>query len=309
MIAVLLTSCSVEKEVVGQKKIKIVTTLFPLTEFAKAVVKDKADVTLLIPPGVEAHDYDPKPSDIKLINEADIFIYTSDDMEPWVADILKGIDNKGLVVIKASDGINLIQSKDDTREKANDSDGTNNTGDLHGTYDPHFWLDFTNDEIVVDKIANVISGRNQEYMQFYLANAISYKEQLDALDKRYSDGLKDCKTREFIFAGHAAFAYLDKRYNLDTVSLYGISPDTEPTPMKMKEIIDIANKMQTNYIFFETFVDSKVAQTLAFEIKKETLVLNPGDNVGKDEVDAGETFISLMDNNLANLEKGLGCSS
>ena len=67
----------------------MITSLFPLYDFAKNIGGDRADVTLLLPPGVESHSFEPRPADIAKINEADIFVYTGKFMEPWVDDLAK----------------------------------------------------------------------------------------------------------------------------------------------------------------------------------------------------------------------------
>lgn len=86
----------------------IVTTLFPQYDFARQLVKDKAEVVLLLSPGVESHDFEPTPSDIILINKADLFIYTGDEMEPWVAKILDSIDNEEVTILDVSEGVETI---------------------------------------------------------------------------------------------------------------------------------------------------------------------------------------------------------
>ncbi len=96
------------EEPVQTKKLKVITTLFPVYDMAKNIGADKADVSLLLPPGVEAHSFEPKPSDIVRINEADFFVYTGKFMEPWAEDVIKGIVNKNLVVVDASQGTTMI---------------------------------------------------------------------------------------------------------------------------------------------------------------------------------------------------------
>ncbi len=102
------------KEVKGSK-ISVVTTLFPLYDFAKEIGGDKVQVSLLLPPGVEAHAYEPKPSDIVRINESDLFVYTGKFMEPWAEDIIKGITNKDTKIVDSSIGIELM--KEDSHEE------------------------------------------------------------------------------------------------------------------------------------------------------------------------------------------------
>ncbi len=103
-------SCALAQESKG--KLEVVTTLFPTYDFAKQIGKDKVNVSLLLPPGVESHTFEPKPQDVVRINKADIFIYTGKYMEPWAEDLLKGVSNKKLVVVDASKGIELMSEAD-----------------------------------------------------------------------------------------------------------------------------------------------------------------------------------------------------
>ena len=108
-MALSICSCGVGKYAeLDENKLLIVTTLFPQYDFAKQIAGDKAEVVLLLSPGVESHDFEPTPSDIILINKADLFIYTGDEMEPWVVTILDSIDNQELNVLDVSEGIELI---------------------------------------------------------------------------------------------------------------------------------------------------------------------------------------------------------
>ena len=110
ILGVVLASCAKKGAVEGGKKrITVVTTLFPLYDFARTIGQDKVEVTLLLPPGVEAHSFEPRPADIVRINTADVFVYTGRFMEPWVADLLQSMTNKTLVVVDASRGVNLIE--------------------------------------------------------------------------------------------------------------------------------------------------------------------------------------------------------
>ena len=109
ILMVSVTGCNIGKYAnLDSDKPLIVTTLFPQYDFARQLVKDKAEVVLLLSPGVESHDFEPTPSDIILINKADLFIYTGDEMEPWVAKILDSIDNEELTILDVSQGVETI---------------------------------------------------------------------------------------------------------------------------------------------------------------------------------------------------------
>ena len=433
-------------------KISVVTTLFPLYEFTKEVGGDKVEVILLLPPGAEAHTFEPKPSDIKKINSADIFLYVGAGMEPWAHDIVEGSNNKDLLILDASSKVTLLKSEEheniheegehsfewagvfeldageytwtfakvdgkyaDTamkiiiletedsdahgithiEEKAEELMGSSNLEiknhgstliprdaayqlifeeDLdvssfkikiekkgnyifftehapfefeagehffkdsegknmepsaeepesghghthehetteeghhhHGEYDPHIWLDFENDQKIVNAIAESLSQKDPSNVDFYLKKAQYYNAKLCKLHEDYASSLSNCKQHEFISGGHNAFAYLAHKYNLETISAFGISPDSEPTPQKIKEIVDLTKERGIKYIYFEKLVNPKMAETIAGEVGAKTLVLNPAHNLLKEQFQQGITFISLMEENLINLKTGLEC--
>jgi len=288
-ISLILLSCEKKIEkVAGEKKLKVVTSLFPLYDFARNIGKEKTDVTLLLPPGVEPHSFEPRPGDILKINEADIFIYTGRFMEPWVEDILKGIGSQGPLIIDSSKVIRLTEEA--------------------GKRDPHIWLDFSNAKKMVVNILDGFLRRDLSNKGFYLKNAEEYKKKLDELDKKFKDSLSSCKKDTIIHGGHFAFGYLAKRYNLKYISAYkGFSPDAEPTPGSLIELSKKLKEHDIKYIFYEELISPKVSEAIARETGAKLLMLHGAHNVTKDEMDRGVTFISLMEQNLNNLKVGLQC--
>ncbi len=281
------------------EKARVITSVFPLLEFARAVSGERGEVSLLLPPGAEIHTWQPRPSDIVRLSSADLFIFIGARMEPWLDGILKSIKNPGLQVLEASQGLALMD--------AGTLDETEDHGHLHGTLDPHVWLDFGYDQVIVDRIAAALSGLDPEGSPIYRENALAYKEKLRQLDRKYQESLADCDKRTFILGGHAAFGYLARRYNLRQVSLHGLSPDSRPTPKKMVEVAELARKTGVRVIFFEAYLGNKLARVLADEVGARTLVLNPGANLTREQLESGMTFFDIMEENLRNLRDGLGC--
>lgn len=276
-----------KKSKTNSKKIKIITTLFPLYDFAKNIGEDKVNVVLLLPPGVEAHDFELKPSDIVKINQADIFVYTGEFMEPWVDDIIKGV-NKNVKIVDASVGVKLIKKEDKG-------------------IDPHIWLDFENSKIMAKNIADALEKTDQQNKNFYQNNFKKYQKKLDNLDKNYKNTLSTCKTKTIIYGGHYAFGYLVKKYNLDYLAAQGFSPDAEPTAKDLVSLINQIKKNKINYIFYEELSSPKIAETLSRETNTKLLILNGAHNLSKEDYHRGISYIFLMENNLKNLRKGLDC--
>jgi zinc transport system substrate-binding protein len=277
------------------KKIQIVTTLFPLYDFAKNIGGDKVDVTLLLPPGVEAHSYEPKPSDIVKINQADVFVYTGKFMEPWVEDVLNGVSNKKMIVVDSSVNTKMIAGVfHDADEPA-------------GSPDPHIWLDFGNAAVMIDNITAALVKSDAADASLYEKNADDYKARLVVMDERYKSELATCNIREIIYAGHYALGYLAKRYGLDYVAAQGISPDSEPTPAQMILLVNQIRALKVKYVFYEELVQPTIAETLAQETGVKMLKLNAAHNLSRDDFENGLSFLSIMENNLGTLKQGLEC--
>ncbi len=284
-----------------QKKPQIITTLFPTYDFAKQIGRDKIDITLLLPPGVEPHTFEPKPQDIVKINKSDIFIYTGKDMEPWAEDLLKAIPNKNLKVVDASSGIEFISGKEEHDEE-------NNHDHHHTEKDPHIWLDFANAMIMVDTIAKALIEKDPANKDFYLKNATEYKANLADLDNRVKETLAGAKHKTIIYGGHFTFGYFAKRYGLQYDSPYeGFSPNAQPSPKAIGELIKKLKKSQIKYIYYEELLDPKVARTISQATGAKLELLHGAHNVSKTELKEGITFIDIMDDNLKKLKEGLEC--
>jgi len=297
----------------NSQKITIVTTLFPLYDFAKNVGQDKVNVSLLLPPGVEAHTFEPRPSDIIKINNANIFVYTGKFMEPWAHDIIEGA-NKKVKVVDASANIEMMKEEHEhehehehEEDNHHEEEHEDEHGHEHGGVDPHIWLDFDNAKIMAENIAKALIAIDPQNTEYYQNNLKSYQDNLAKLDSSYKSALITCKTKTIVYGGHYAFGYMGKRYGLAYESAYGISPDSEPSAQDLAGLIEQIKTQKISYVFFEELVSPKVAQTLAKETGASLLLLNPAHNLTKDEFAKNESFISIMEKNLGNLKTGLSC--
>jgi zinc transport system substrate-binding protein len=334
----IFSGCSINlKDISDQGKIKVVTTIFPLYEFVKEVGGSNIDVSLLLPPNSDIHTYDLKPSDIIKINKADVFVFIGAGMEPWAHKVVEGIDNKNLIIFEASKVVNLLkhdnEEHDHDDEKHENGDETHEDYDemhenddeaheyddevhedddemhehSHGQYDPHIWLDFDNNKEIVLAISKILSEKDNANKDYYIENANRYITELEELNQEYLISLSNCKHNTIISGGHNSFSYLANKYAINMITAYGLSPDSEPTSKRIKEIIDLTNENKVKIIFFERFVNPKMAETIAKDTNTNTLVLNPGQNLYKEQFESGVTFIDIMKDNLNNLVIGLEC--
>ena len=294
----------------GQEtRTRVVTTLFPLYDFARNIGQDKIDLSLLLPPGVEPHAFGPKPSDMARVAQAEVFIYTGNAMEPWAERIVKGVGASRLLVVDASKGIALMKMEGGEAGMGDVKGEQAHNHRDHGLQgvDPHIWLDLANSQKIVDTIADAMVLARPADERLLRQNAAAYKEKLRALDGSFAAELSKCPKREFIHAGHYAFGYLARRYNLTYVAAQGFVPDSEPTA---KQLAALARQVQSRglkVVFYEELVEPRIARTVAKETGAELLMLHGAHNLSKQDFEKGTSFIAIMQGNLTHLKRGLGC--
>jgi zinc transport system substrate-binding protein len=281
--------------------LQVVTSLFPLYDFARQIGGDQVEVTLLLPPGVEAHSFDPKPEDILRVNRAGLFIYTHKAMEVWAATIAASVDPAKVTIVDASAGAKLRPSSG----HADAQEGKH--GHESGAIDPHLWLDFANAQVIVGNIAQAMAKKDPAHREFYAANAAAYIARLDRLDAAYRTALADCEKRTLLQGGHFALGYLTARYGLDYHAAAAVNPEAEPTAATMAALVREMRRDDLHYLFSEELVSPKLAETIAREAGGTVLLLSAAHNVSKTDLERGTTFIEIMERNLENLRRGLQC--
>lgn len=307
MIAlVLMVAGCTRHEQKQSAKLQVITSLFPLYDFARTIAGDKGEVSLLLPPGMEPHSFEPKPDDIMRIGKAGLFIYTNRYMEPWAETILKGIDRRKLRVVDAGQGVIYLKAGADEEHEHAGHVGHDVEGHAGGM-DPHIWLDFGNARIIV---ANILAGfvaADPANASYYRANAAGLVAKLEELDQRYQRGLASCATKVFLHGGHFTFGYLARRYGLEYHSLSGVSSESEPSASRMAAMARQIKQSGVRYLFAEELLSPRLTETLAEETGVGVLKLHGAHNLGRDDFQRGVTFIGLMEENLNNLQKGLAC--
>jgi zinc transport system substrate-binding protein len=280
-----------------------VTTLFPLYDFARNIGMESVDVDLILPPGVEPHSFEPKPESILSVANADIFLYTSSEMEPWAEKLLTGVVRDGKpAVVEAGKRCRYIAVPEH-----GDTDPHGHDHKSHGARDPHVWLDIRNAMTMVDTIAEAFAKQVPAKREVFAANAAAYNKRLQALDASFESGLSSCATRKLMHGGHFAFAYLADRYKLEYISAYGVSADSEPSPRKVMELVNTVRQYGLKSVFYEELLSPGIAKAVSGETGAMLLKLHGLHNLTLQEFERGATYTGLMEQNLAALRKGLEC--
>ncbi|MBI1893608.1 MAG: zinc ABC transporter substrate-binding protein [Candidatus Rokubacteria bacterium] len=283
MLALLLSGCS---QAVTPTALEVVATVYPVAEVARWVGGDRTRLTLLVPPGVEAHSWEPNPQDVAQLRRARLFLYNGVGLEPWVSRLVDG-SPASLHRVEATMGLDLIRRD--------------------GQPDPHVWLDPLLIAQEVETIRSAFAQANPADATTYDANARAARVRLEALDRRFRDGLAKCQRREVVVS-HDAFSYLARRYRLTLITLAGLTPEVEPSPTQLAHLVKAARRANARTVFVESLVSPRLAETLARELGAEVRVLNPIEGLTEAEAREGKDYWKLMEANLEALRAGLGCA-
>lgn len=301
----LATSCSSGGSEAGDQngKIMVYTTIFPLYDAAALIGGERVTVTKMIPPGVEPHDFEPKPKEMVDLQKADLFIYNGAGFERWIDKAVANLDQKRTKVINVSEGIRLL-TKDEVTGGADPHGAesvTPSEAETQGGADPHIWLDPDNMIKIAEKIYRSLKELDPANEGYYKQNYDSFVEQLKTVDGEYKEVLSKAKKKELIVS-HAAFGYLAHRYGLTQIPVSGISPDEVPSQTDMIRLIETAKTHQLQYIGFEAIAQSKVADTIRREANLKPVTLYTIDNVTPAQQQEGIHYLDLMRENLKTLE-------
>jgi len=306
----IISACQLaEDDDKSEGKLKVVATIFPIYDFARNIGGDKIKVTMLLPPATDAHNYELKPEDIVKVSKTDIFLFTNFEMEQWAYKIIKSAgENTNVMAIETGNGAFLLPLSDEEGHHVHSGNTGHDEHNGHASkFDPHIWLDLDNAQKMVDNIASAFIKKDSRNSDYYLKNAREYKLKLIALDQRYRNELNKCKTKTILHAGHWAFAYLAKKYNLIYVAASNVTADAEPTPQKIVSLIEQVKAKNIPYIYYEDLVAPRLAQTIAQETGTGLLKLSNGHDISKKDMKSGLCFIKLMEDNLDTLKKGMQC--
>lgn len=301
----------------NQGKLQVVTTVYPVYDVVKKVAGDRADVTLLVPPGAEPHDWEPTASDLKKIGQAKVFFYNGAGLEP-TDQILKKEITRDATVVELSQGLDLLKLQDDDdHDHDHDHDADHHDEDHHdedhhaeghhhhhhGGVDPHVWLDPQNVMKEAAVVADALAKADPAHADAYRANAKKYQDELAALDKDMDAALSSLANKNLVVS-HEAFGYLAARYGLTQIGIMGVDADAEPTPDRMAQLVEFIREHDVRTIYSEALVNPRLAEAIAAETGAVVRVLNPIEGLTAAQEKAGYDYIKLQRENLTTLTAG-----
>lgn len=315
------------------KKISIVTTIFPEYDWVREIVgnhADKFEITYLMNKGVDLHSYQASAEDIAKVSSADLFIYVGGESDTWAEDAIAEATNKDMKVInllnslgsdvKEEEVVEGMAAEDehdhDHSEEAKDHDHSEEDKDHDHAkegeeveYDEHVWLSLKNAQKLVMDIEADIESLDPDNAADYAANAKAYVQKLDELDKEYQKAVDESSVKYILVGDRFPFRYLVDDYGLKySAAFVGCSAETEAS---FDTITFLAGKLDElglkNVVTIENS-NQKIAKTIIENTKNKDqglLVLNSLQSVSQKDIDGGLTYLSVMKDNLEVLKKAL----
>jgi len=285
-------------------KLTVYTTIYPLEDFTRKIGGPHVDVTNVVPPGTEPHDFELSARDMVKLSRADLFVYNGAGMESWADKVVKQLDPERTLVVETTKGLPLLEMG----ETGHQHEGKEETGHSHAGIDPHVWLDPSLAKRQAQAIRDALVKIDPKHQADYRKNYDKLAQDMDNLDREYQEMVKKAPKKEFAVS-HDAFGYLAHRYGLEPIAISGLSPSDEPSPQELKEIVHEVKEHEVEVIMFETLVSGKTAEVVRQELKAEALVLNPLEGLTEAELKKGMDYFSVMRKNKENLAKALGVES
>ncbi len=280
-------------------RINIATTIYPVEYFVSRVGGERIDIVSLIPPGVEAHDFEPRVSDLIDITRADLLIYNGAEFEPWVERALMALGDDAPPAIES---VALLRT-----DLLAVGEPAGRSGRSNDEFDPHVWLSPLNAMAQVDAIVEALTAIKPGLVNEFRSNGVALTRQLESLDLSFRSQLSGCGLRTFV-TSHAAYGYLADEYGLVQVAVAGLSPDAEPKPRTLANIANQMSDLGVSHVLIEPIANARMGEALARETGGTTLPLHPLESLTKEEKNNGADYFSIMKNNLESLVTALECN-
>lgn len=299
-----LAACSSGKTDTAGGKLRVVCTLFVPYDFVREIAGDKVDLTLLLPPGMESHSYDPTPADMKAVGNADLLIRVGENMETWSAKLFdKSTGAKAYLDIASEMGLRLAAHE---HEHGHEHEHEHEHEAEQGLVDAHIWTDPVYAQGMIKVIADALCRLDGSNAEFYKSNSEKYIKKLKALDSGFRDAVKNGKRDTVVFSGRFAFRNFTERYSLKFVSaLDACADNSEPGARTVAKIVDTVRDEKIPVIFYEELTEPRTAEIICGETGCAMRLFHSCHNVSRDEFEAGVGYLSLMNGNLENLREAL----
>lgn len=302
IVALIASGCAVSEKAKTTHggKIKITATVFPLYDFARQIVKDNAELVMLLPTGAEVHSYEPTPKDIIQIQSSDLFIRIGGAADSWSESAIADESGKEINTLSATDCCTLLteEAHDEHEHSAHNAKETE--------IDEHVWASPKNAMLIAQKICDAICEIDKENEEFYRKNSAQFQKQLQELDVLFESTVKNGANVPVVFADRFPFKYLANDYGFSYIAAFlGCSSESEPSAHTVTKIIDSIKEQKIGVVMYTETSNGELADTICEETGAKKMLMHSCHTVTKKQFAENVTYVELMKNNVNSLKAAL----
>ena len=271
-------------------KLKIISTVFPPYDLARQIAGDNAEISILLPPGSEIHNYEPSAKDMIAIRNCDIFLYIGGENEQWAEKLINSNDTENVTAVKLIDYVPALSEDEDEDEHEHETD-------------EHIWTSPKNAQLMLSAVYDAICKVDPSDKQTYTKNKDAYAKQLSDLDNAYRTAVDNAKNKTIVLADKFPFRYLAHEYGLEfSAAFAACSDESEPGVSTMIKLTKTIKENNIPAVYYLEFSSTKIADTLCDETGATKLMLHSCHNVSKQDIENNVSYVDLMKQNLENLK-------
>ena len=293
-----LCACSSESSYSNSDsgKLKIISTVFPPYDLARQIAGDNAEISILLPPGSEIHNYEPSAKDMIAIRNCDIFLYIGGENEQWAEKLINSNDTENVTAVKLIDYVPTLSEDEDEHDHDHDHEHEHET-------DEHIWTSPKNAQLMLSAVYDAICKVDPSGKQTYTKNKDAYAKQLSDLDNAYRSAVDNAKNKTIVLADKFPFRYLAHEYGLEfSAAFAACSDESEPGVSTMIKLTKTIKENNIPAVYYLEFSSTKIADTLCDETGATKLMLHSCHNVSKQDIENNVSYVDLMKQNLENLK-------
>lgn len=277
-------------------KLKIISTVFPPYDLARQIAGDNAEISILLPPGSEIHNYEPSAKDMIAIRNCDIFLYIGGENEQWAEKLINSNDTENVTAVKLIDYVPTLSEDEDEHDHDHEHEHEHET-------DEHIWTSPKNAQLMLSAVYDAICKVDPSNKQTYTKNKDAYAKQLSDLDNAYRSAVDNAKNKTIVLADKFPFRYLAHEYGLEfSAAFAACSDESEPGVSTMIKLTKTIKENNIPAVYYLEFSSTKIADTLCDETGATKLMLHSCHNVSKQDIENNVSYVDLMKQNLENLK-------
>ena len=291
-----------------EEGLSVVATIFPQYDFARQVMGNADHLTMLLRPGQEVHSYEPTPQDILAIQNCDLFLYVGGESDAWIEDVLEGMDTSHMVILSLMDLVDpLEEDTENVLENPEEHDHQEEGTHLHqDEYDEHVWTSPKNAMLITQAICDALCDIDPDHADTYQQNTSAYLGQLEQLDQDFRQVIGSANRDTLIFGDRFPLLYFVREYGLNYYAAFpGCASETEPSAATVARLIDLVRQEQVPVVYQIELSNGNIARCIADSTGARVETFYTCHNITRDDFEAGETYLSLMQRNVNSLKEAL----